>query len=468
MLLIFPLIYIFSFIYALMEISKGNRQEVLVYLIFGLSVYTTALSITFNFGYRNFLPVLQSFKELIIAIVFIASLWNLKRKLHFHFVDYAVACFFAYTLLYAILPIGEQGLVNRLIAFKTTSFFALVYATARLINPRQIFISKYFHYIMSLAIFTAIVLIYEIRHDQHLQSLIGLADYNYYIFNLEPSGHYGLSWTFESQGGFKRFASIFASPLEHAGATLIALAVIGAVYTRDNYKFKPDLMGWAAFLATALSITFAISRSAFISYFIIIYFYSIITHKKLLLRFIHYGAVLVIAYFIYYLTQEDRYDELVQDVIIDTLNFTHPSSVGHVLEWVQGIMSIYSNPLGIGMGASGRIGGSLGENVGGENQYIIIGVQAGIIALTLYLSIYISLIKTAKKWYKRLSKKERQLCLFILLIKIGFIIPSLTSETESSVYISYITWFLTGVFISVISEKQLSKTENDRTISDRS
>lgn len=459
MLLLFPLLYIFSFLYAFKEITKGNPQGLIVYLIFGLSMYTTALSITFNFGYKNFLPVFQAFKELLVAIVFLAGLWNLKRKLHFHFVDYAIAAFFFYTLLYAIFPIGEQGLVNRFIAFKTTSFFCLVYATARLIDPKTIFISKYFHYIMALGIFTAVILIYEIRQDQHLQSLTGLADYNYYVFNLDPSGNYGLSWTFESQGGFKRFASIFASPLEHAGATLIALSVIGSVYTKDDYKFKPDALGWVALGATALSIIFAISRSAFISYCIIIYFYSIITHKKLLLRMIHFGIVAVVAYFIYYLTQEDRYDELVQDVIIDTLNFSHPSSVGHVLEWVQGILSIYTNPLGIGMGSSGRIGGSLGENIGGENQYIIIGVQAGIIALILYLSIYVSLINTAKKWYKRLNNRERQLALAILLIKIGFIIPSLTSETESSVYISYVTWFLTGVFISIISGKKLEHEE---------
>jgi O-antigen ligase len=309
---------------------------------------------------------------------------------------------------------------------------------------------------MLLAILTAVVLMYEVRMDQHLQSLIGLADYNYYVFNLDPSGNYGLSWTFESQGGFKRFASVFASPLEHAGATLIALAVIAGVYTRDDYKFKPDLLGWIALGATALSIIFAISRSAFISYCIIVYFYSIVTHKKTLLQLIHFSIAAVIIYFIYYLTQEDRYDELVQDVIIDTLNFTHPSSVGHVLEWVQGITSIYSNPLGIGMGSSGRIGGSLGENIGGENQYIIIGVQAGIIALCLYLSIYVSLVRNARKWYRNLTKKERQLALAILLIKIGFIIPSMTSETESSVYISYVTWFLTGIFISIVSEKKIN------------
>ena len=459
MLLLFPLLYLLSFLYALREVFKGNTQGFLVYVIFGLSFYTTALAIIFNFGYRNFLPILQSFKEVLVAIVFIGSLWNLKRKLRFHFVDYAVAAFFCYTLLYAVLPIGEQGLVNRLIAFKTISFFSLVYASARLIDPKTIFISKYFHYILLLAIFTAVILMYEVRRDQHLQSVIGLADYNYYVFNLDPSGNYGLSWTFESQGGFKRFASIFASPLEHAGATLIALAVIAGVYTKEDYKFRPDLFGWIALGATVLSIVFAISRSAFISYCIIIYFYSIITHKKSFLRLIHFSIAAMIIYFIYYLTQEDRYDELVQDVIIDTLNFSHPSSVGHVLEWVQGIMSIYSNPLGIGMGSSGRIGGSLGENIGGENQYIIIGVQAGVIALLLYLSIYVSLIANAKKWYRKLTRKEKQFALVILLIKIGFIIPSMTSETESSVYISYVTWFLSGIFISIISEKRF---DNDK------
>lgn len=459
MLLLFPLLYLLSFLYALREVFRGNVQGFIVYVIFGLSLYTTALAIIFNFGYRNFLPILQSFKEVLVAIVFIGSLWNLKRKLRFHFVDYAVAAFFCYTLLYAVLPIGEQGLANRLIAFKTTSFFSLVYASARLIDPKTIFISKYFHYILLLAIFTAVILMYEVRRDQHLQSVIGLADYNYYVFNLDPSGNYGLSWTFESQGGFKRFASIFASPLEHAGATLIALAVIAGVYTKENYKFRPDLLGWIALGATVLSIVFAISRSAFISYCIIIYFYSIVTHKKSFLRLIHFSIAAMIIYFIYYLTQEDRYDELVQDVIIDTLNFSHPSSVGHVLEWVQGIMSIYSNPLGIGMGSSGRIGGSLGENIGGENQYIIIGVQAGVIALLLYLSIYVSLIANAKKWYRRLTRKEKQFALVILLIKIGFVIPSMTSETESSVYISYITWFLSGIFISIISEKRFDNDE---------
>lgn len=467
MMLIFPLVYLFSFILAVREFIRGNMQGILLYLIFGLSIYTTALSVTFNMGLRDLLLPLQFFKELIIAGTFAASVWYLKRRLRFHFIDYAVLAFFIYTLIYALFPIGEQGFMNRMLAFKTTSFFALVYFTGRFFNPAHLYISKYFHYIMLLAIATAVLLLYEIASNQHLQSLTGYADYNYYIFNFEPSGHYGLSWTFESEGGFKRFASFFASPLEHAGATLIALAVIAAVYTNDEYKFKLDTFGWLALGATLLSIIFAISRSAFISYFIMIYFYCLFTRRTLIIRSIHISIVVTISYLIFLLTQNEDYDGLVQDVILNTINFTHPSSIGHVVEWVQGILSIVQNPLGIGLGSSGRIGGSLGENIGGENQYIIIGVQAGIIALALYMAVYISFIKTARKWYYKLSFREKQLCLAILLIKIGFIIPSLTSETESSVYISYLTWFLSGIFISMISEK-ISTDKNVKTTDNRS
>lgn len=465
MLFIFPLVYVCSFILSVRELIRGNKQGMLLYLIFGLSIYTTALSVTFNMGLKDLLIPLQFFKEIIIAIVFISSLWHLKRTLRFHFIDYAIFAFFVYTLLYALLPIGEQGFMNRMLTFKTVSFFAIVYFTGRLVNPQHIYISKYFHYIMLLSIAAAGLMLYEIITDQHLQSLTGYADYNYYIFNFDPTGHYGLSWTFESEGGFKRFASFFASPLEHAGATLIALAVIAAVYTNDEYKFKPDAFGWLAVGATLLSIIFAISRSAFVSYFIMIYFYCIITRNTYLIKRIHLSIFIAICYLLFLLTQNDNYDGLLQDVILNTLNFTHPSSVGHVLEWVQGIVSIAENPLGLGLGSSGRIGGTLGENIGGENQYIIIGVQAGIIALALYLAVYISFIKTARNWYYKLTLREKKLCLAILLIKIGFIIPSLTSETESSVYISYLTWFLSGIFISIISEKitvdkNVKETEN--------
>ncbi|RZL44049.1 MAG: hypothetical protein EOP00_21590 [Pedobacter sp.] len=463
MMAIFPLIYLFAFILALSDVIQGKKDGFILFLIFGLSIYTTVLSVTFMLGFKGMIVYLQSFKEIFVILILGMSIWNIKTKIKLHFIDYLILIFFGYTLLYALLPIGEQGFLERLVAFKTLSFFVLVYACGRFFKPKEIFISKYFHYILLLSIAAALIMLTEVIADQHLQTKTGYADYNFYLFNFEPSGNYGLTWTFESEGGYKRFASFFANPLEFASATIIAVSVLAALYTNDKYKLKLDTFGYVSLAATLTCIIFALSRSAFISYFILLYAYSLLTKRKYIINTIHAGAAIVIVYIIYLLTKEQDQNDGIQMVIINTLNFSNPSSVGHLVEWIQGALSIAANPLGLGLGSSGRVGGSLGENIGGENQFIIVGVQVGIVALLLYLIIYIAFIKESLKWFYRLNGKEKQICLALLLIKVGFIIPALTSETESSSYTSYLTWFLSGLFVSIISTKvAVSETESDQ------
>jgi len=59
-------------------------------------------------------------------------------------------------------------------------------------------------------------------------------------------------------------------------------------------------------------------------------------------------------------------------------------------------------------------------------------------------------IKTSLKWLPLLKGKERKVCMAVFLIKVGFFIPMLTSEVESSSYLSYMNWFLSGILISMI------------------
>lgn len=453
MVFIFPIIYILSFILAITDFIRGKKEGFLLFLIFGLSIYTSALSVTFMFGLKDFIIYLQSFKEVFILVMLGTSIWNLKTRIKLHFVDYVILTFFLYTLIYALIPIGDQGFMDRALAFKSTSFFILVYACGRLLKAEDIYISKYFHYILMVSILAAIVILYEYLTDRHLQTLTGYADYNFYLFNFEPSGNYGLTWTFESEGGFKRFASFFANPLELAAATIIGLSIVGALYTTNDNKLKIDGFGITALISTFICILLALSRSSFISYFIVVYFFAFFTKKKFILNLVHTVGILAILYVIYLFWTTEGRDDGLRQVIINTLNFSNPSSVGHLVEWIQGALAIAENPLGLGLGSSGRIGGSLGENIGGENQFIIIGVQTGAIALIIYLIIYISLIKTCINWLPKLKGKEKKICLALLLIKLGFIIPSLTSEIESSSYISYMTWFLSGLFISVITDE---------------
>lgn len=446
-MLIFPIIYFSAFFIALKNLISRNKQGILVFLIFGLPIYTTSLSVALQSGFEDLVPYMQPFKELLILITLGISIWELDKRIKFQMIDYAILAYFSYTLLYVVLPVGQYSIADKAIAFKSSSFFTLIYFAGRLFDPAKIYISKYFHYILVVFIGSVGILLFEIINQQHFQTLTGYADFNFYYFNQEASGNYGLSWTFETSTGLRRFASFFANPLEFAASTLLTLAVIAGLYTNDDNKITIDKLGVVSVLASQFAIFFALSRSSLASYFIMIFIYALITKKKLLLNIIYIGFIAVAAYFTFFMLviNPDLYE-----FIYETITFTNPSSIGHVLAWVEGVEAIAANPFGLGLGESGRVAVSLSDTVGGENQYIIIGVQTGIITLLLYLWIHIYFIKTCWKWYPHLQGKERQVCLSLLLMKIGFIIPLLTSELESSVYISYLSWFLSGLFVQMI------------------
>ncbi|RYE12973.1 MAG: hypothetical protein EOP34_09775, partial [Rickettsiales bacterium] len=244
-------------------------------MIFGLSIYTTAMSVLFKFGLKDIIPFLQVSKELLIISVPILNIVNLKHKPKFHLIDYLILSYLLYLIVYAILPIGEQGFLNRLLALKSISFYIIVYFAGRFIDPKNVQINTYFSYIVLLTISAAVVTLTEVAVQTPLQFTSGYFDYSYYFYNLDADGDFGLKATFNSDTGYIRFASFFTSPLEHAGATLLALAVIASLYTQENNKFNINKVSVLALTATLLSIVFALSRAPLASYCIIIYVYAV-------------------------------------------------------------------------------------------------------------------------------------------------------------------------------------------------
>jgi len=451
---IFLLIYIASFIIALRDIYKGNTAGIFNFLIFGLAMYTTAMSVAFTLGLKDYIPLMQSFKELIVFCVLLLNIANLKKIPRLHLIDYFILSFLGYLMLYAILPFGVQTFGNRLVSLKSLSFYIIVYFAGRFFDVRTIYINKYFSYIVILTIAAAGVCMIEVITKTPLQFSSGYFEYAYYFFNLEATGPYGLQVTFTSDSGYFRFGSFFTNPLEHAAATIIALAVILALYTRDDNKFKFNNISFLALGASLFSILFALSRAPLVGYCLVIYTYAIVAKKKYLVNGIQTIFALGAMYVAYLFLQfENNHTGLIA-VLLNTIDFSDPSSVGHLLAWVEGAVSISKSPLGLGLGSSGRVGASLNKNIGGENQYIIIGVQAGIIALILYLAIYIMFIRLSYKWLPLLKDKERKICMAVFLIKVGLIISSFSSEIESSSYVSYMSWFLSGLLISVIMQPQ--------------
>jgi hypothetical protein len=443
---IFPLLFLTSFLLGCYKILKGDPNGLFIFLIGSLPFYATSLSTFFLIGGKNVIPFVQATKEL----VFVLSLGTLilQNKLLFKWtlLDRMTLVFFVFSSIYIFIPLGPNGLLQRVLAFKGLSFFPLVYFCGRLFPLRKTHLEKYFSFILVLTIAAAALSFGEYLIQTHLQAYTGYSDLNYYVYKQDPSGNYGLSWTFEIENGAKRFAAFFSTPLEHAAATIVALAIIAGLYTEKSNQLFLSKFGWIALLATVASILLSLSRAAILSYFAVILIYSFITKRREILSIFYLTIVLFVVYLFSFSSKE------IQDFVMDTITFSNQSSVGHLIEWITGIESMIAKPLGLGLGASGGITANEGDAVGGENQFIIVGVQIGIAGLLMYAWIHFYTIYLAYKNYKILKGKEQKIAMTVLLIRVGMFLPMFTSNLDTFIYISYTMWFMTGLLSNILSK----------------
>ncbi|NCI48049.1 hypothetical protein [Sediminibacterium soli] len=423
----------------------------MVFVIFGLPIYLVSLSSTLLYGLEPLVPVMQWFKEILAGLAFITVVFSLRQKPRLSLTDKLALAYFLYVLIYLLLPIGKIGFKDKLVALKSIAFFPVLYFTGRFIDPKKVNLNRCFQYICVIAIPAAIIVVWEKITYTHFQTYTGYADYMWHFYGLESSGHHNLNWTFEAENdGPKRFASFFANPLDHAAGTLTVICAILALITTSTKKIRLTRFWIFVFFCSLASIVFALSRASFASYFIILYAYAYITNRRAWLQVFHYGALLVVLLALSFLTGD------IYQFIVATLNFTNSSSIYHIMQWVEGIQAVIANPLGIGLGTSGGGAAMSGTNVGGESEVIIIAVQCGLAALGLFIAIYTAVIRTAIGMIKIRRGKARRLAIFVLLLNCGMIIPYLTAEAMSYVYVLYLSWFFTGLMMNI------KQYENDR------
>ena len=450
MIFLFPFVYIVSFFYAIIRLFKKKIDGFLIFVVCGLPIYINALSVSFLFGLGKWIPFLQSLKEIAVLATLYVVIREINKRPVLHLIDKLIIAFFGYTLLYVLFPVGPFSLFPKLLALKSLSFFCLLYAIGRLCKTDLVYINKLFSFIVIVIVAAAAVVLAERISYQHIHNFTGFADYNFYYFNAEASGHYGLLWTFETESGAKRFGSIFSNPLDLAASTVLCLGILFGLITHKKkaVTISPNNFELIGLFATVICIFLASSRASFFSYFMIIYFYGWVLKNKKIINLFHVFALLVL-YYVFFILKGDLYN-----FIMNTITFQNESSFGHVLEWIDGINAMISHPLGLGLGQSGRVTMVNSENTGGENQFIIIGVQAGVIAMGLYIWVYFQIIKTGLGELKQSVGKEWKVILSIVLIKIGLFIPMFTAYIDSYIYVSYISWFLSGYMVNMIQTRK--------------
>lgn len=443
-ILLFLYFFILSFI-----IKESIRKESiypLLYIILFLPTYSFFQILIYDLSQNIFFVNLIKYsKDLSILFIFFIYLFGKKTsvfkinwkitRLDLLFISFSALIFF-----FMAFPIGEANLLEKIIYGKNLLLISLVYFLGRNINYSFLdlnFINKTLVILTSLSCLIALI---EFSFNTHLHSTINYSSFYLDLYNINPTGNYGLSWTFERPGPIKRFGSFFADPLEFSSFLLIGLSIVlFKIYSSKISINRIYYFIFFVFIITGIYLSY--SRSVIISVFLMFFINLILIKKyRLLLSLISISLLIGVGTY-YYSSEETKY------FILDTITFQNSSSLGHLVKWIQGILSITENPLGSGLGSSGNSLSVDNEiSIGGENQFIIIGVQMGLLGLINYIGlIYYSIRNSYKLFNLEKDFQLKYLPFIVCCLKFALIFPLMTSNAEIYTFLSLFGWFIVGL-----------------------
>ena len=308
-----------------------------------------------------------------------------------------------------------------------------------------------FKLILGIAFCAFCINLIEFTSGIHLHTLVNYGDFQSTINDVEPTGNYGLSWTFETQSGVQRFGAFFANPLELSSASLLAFAIAFILFTKTPFLNNQILYGSLMMIVIG-SLFFAYSRASLAAFVLELIFIGFIFKYY---RLLWVGVTIIFSFIIYtlYFASEDMYF-----FVLDTLTFENASSLGHLIEWLEAIESMIDSPQGIGLAMSGNGNGVDNDNsVGGENQFLIFGVQMGILGLILYISLLYLAIKTSIQAFRKSLNPNEQIIPFVAgTTKFALLLPLFTANAELYLFVSLISWWLVGQSVKIRNSQVIS------------
>lgn len=438
------ILYVLGFGFVLQQILRARFEYLLYYCVIFLPIYAVFLNLTYTgTGIRELVVLLQYSKEIVFFSCFFILLFGgakfIDRQWDLSTLDKSLILFVMLAGSFLILPIGEASFLSKLVYFKNLLLLPIFYFFGRNIKLDIGHWRKAYKILFGLILCTTAVVVLEKVMGVHLHAVLDWSRYQLDVYDNEVGGIFGIGFTFEAQGGKPRYGSFFAHPLELSASMLLPVAL--SIYLLLNVRFRENKVKYFMFLGTALlCVVLAYSRATFVAFFImIIYMAFLLRYYKIL--FSAFLAAIIFTLYVFYFASEDlRY------FVIDTITFQNSSSITHLIDWAEAVESMIANPLGIGLGTSGNVSGVEEElSIGGENQFLIFGVQMGVIGMLLYICILYLAIRDSAKAYKFADTKEERIIPFVAAsVKIGLLLPLFTANVEAYLFISLVSWWLVG------------------------
>ena len=437
-------------------IKTGKEWYFLVFAILYLPIYITLQSFFFQQTQSSIAVfIIQYLKEFVLLValsVFIFYQSNLlRKKFKIINIDLVFGAFIFLAFFFLVSPIGEMPFLAKAAYFKNILLMGIVYFLGRNMSLSKYQMQLTFKLILGIAFCAFCINVVEFTSGIHLHTLINYGNFQSTINDVEPTGNYGLSWTFETQSGVQRFGAFFANPLDLSSASLLAFAIAFIFFIKTPYRNNQILYGSLMIIVIG-SLFFAYSRASIAAFILELIFIAFVFKSyRLLLA----GITIIFSFIIYILffASEDLYF-----FVLDTLTFENASSLGHLLEWLEAIESMINSPEGIGLAMSGNGNGVDNENrVGGENQFFIFGVQMGLLGLILYISLLYLAIKISIQAYRKSLSPNEQIVPFVAgTTKFALLLPLFTANAELYLFVSLISWWLVGQSVKIKNSQVIS------------
>lgn len=422
-------------------VFEGRLIYAIFFLIYFLAINATFQIVTYDVTKSAIIAESISYlKELFVLLAIVAWFFYkkglLERDFFLYRYDYAVILFFCIIGIFYLLPIGPATFVNKTIYFKNLLMLMVMYFLGRNMSLTHSDVKNLAHFILLLIIVAFPLVLIEKLSNTHFQSMIGYTDY-VIAKGGEPTGSYGLQYTFQANSGDKRFAAFFASPLELATFSILAFStssILAILYqSRRTLYLSNGLISFICLL-------FSFSRAPIAGFFLMLVFIGYLLGYW---RYILAAACVVLLFLavpLFFGSEDLRF------FIIDTFTLADPSSVGHLVDWLEGIDSMLISPEGIGMATSGNAGGVDRElQIGGENQFIVFGVQFGVLALFLYLWLVVRSISISKSTFLAFRGSVDSIVPFITAtFKVAFLMSLMTANAEIYNLVAYLAWWMIG------------------------
>jgi hypothetical protein len=429
----------------LSQIYKGNTSYIILYIICFLPFYSVFQLMVFN-AFENTLLVnsIKYSKDFVFYSSFILFVLGsnksiLLRTFSLSTLDKLILFFLMLVIFYLIMPLGEASFLSKLIYAKNIFLIGILYFFGRNSDFKIENWNLVLKILIGLSLLAFLISFLESLIGVHLHSFLGYSEYNLVMNDIDPQGNFGLNWSFEGQGALPRFASFFADPLEFSASMILFFAI--SIWVSIHSKLKETKL-LSLFLALIIVFSFflSFSRASMFSALLMLVFGLYLSRNYTII--ISSLSIAVTGFiYVYFFSNED-----LRFFIQDTITFQNTSSLGHLVEWIDGLISIYENPFGVGLAMSGNASGvDQSIKIGGENQFLIYGVQMGIISLVLYLVILIKAIYNSAKLYLKSNNINYKSVGFITsLTKFGLLIPLFTANAELYLFVAFFSWYLVG------------------------